>query len=85
MYGQPAASGCEQSIGQCRDSMTKPTLVIDPATGEQSYTKHPEKLEARRVARRENDQMILIVSKQATFWNGSDDPSKMHVPGEVRS
>jgi hypothetical protein len=65
----------------------KPTLVIHPITGQQCYTKHPEKLIARHAVvmcdgvlhGRQWDE-----DKQIS-WNGSSGSHKQHRPGEVRS
>jgi hypothetical protein len=72
--------------------MTKPTEVIDPITGLKCYTKHPEKLIARKRAKMELDRLVITAKRllvasndNPTFWNGSDNPNKMHKPGEVRS
>jgi hypothetical protein len=69
--------------------MTKPTEIIDPITGLRCFTKHPEKLIERKRAKMELDQLVMIAQrlhdKNPTFWNGSDNPNKMHKPGEVRS
>jgi len=72
--------------------MTMPTMVIDPVTGLRCWTKHPEKLIARRQAKMELHRLVITAQRlesqqrdNPTYWNGSDNPAKMHRPGEVRS
>lgn len=64
----------------------KPTIVIHPVTGQQCYTKHPEKLLARCAVIAKHG---VLHGKQwedhSTYWNGDSGASKMHRPGEVRS
>lgn len=88
-YGQPAdpwVSVTDPSyLHLSQTQYMKPILVINPVTGEQSYTKHPERLLERHVARREHQHMVIINAREATFWNGSSGSDKLHIPGEVRS
>ena len=69
--------------------MTKPLEVIDPVTGFKCYTKHPDKLIARRRARLELDRLVIVAKRlhlsdgNPTYWNGCDTrPLAMHKPGE---
>jgi hypothetical protein len=66
--------------------MSKPTLVIHPVTGQQCYTKHPEKLLAKQaVCMRDGVMYGKQWEDRTTFWNGSGPSDAMRLPGEVRS
>ena len=72
--------------------MSKRTLVINPYTGQQSYTNHPEKLIARQRAEREANHLRIVAREtwreaegHPIYWNGESGVYKMHRPGEVRS
>jgi hypothetical protein len=72
--------------------MSKPVLVIDPITGAECYTKHPEKLIARKRAEQESGRLRIVAREtwvaaegHPVYWNGDSGAYKMHIPGEVRS
>ena len=65
--------------------MPKPIRVINPITGQQSFTKHPEKLIRRQRAKYEGEQLIIIAKTHPCYWNGDQGAWKQHRPGEVRS
>jgi hypothetical protein len=43
--------------------MTMPTLVIDPVTGLKCWTKHPDKLIARRQAKMELQRLVITAKR----------------------
>ena len=79
LIGQPAEFVGSQVRAQAIAIKThrKPTLIIDPVTGRECYTKHPEKLIERKRAIWESEQLKASakqVEEDPKYWNGSPKP-----------
>jgi hypothetical protein len=59
-------------------ALSKPVVLFNPITGQQSYTKHPEKLIERRRVRIEAEQLRIVAERETIafllnplYWNGA--------------
>jgi hypothetical protein len=64
--------------------MSKPVLINNPVTGQQHYTRHPERV-MKRIAQLQASKTQTELVDDRTYWQGSYKGPKLHPPGIVRS